>query len=235
MGETIENVQKENMFLNGLVAGTGIAIGYVPAALTFGLLAKSTGLSIIETFAMSLLVFAGAAQYMAINLIALGTGALEIIFTTFIVNIRHLLMSATVSEKVERVNPIIKALYSFMITDEVFAVTTTQPGRIKTSFVFGVGLIAYSSWVINSVIGHLVGSILPEMLQESMAIALYAMFIALLMPSLKKHRKVVSLAVVAAILNTIFSLFIPSGWSIILATLVSCIGIEWIDSKGEVG
>lgn len=225
--------QANNSFMKGIMAGIGIAIGYTPAAITFGLLAKGTGLGFMETVAMSMFVFAGAAQYMALNLIAIGTGALEIIFTTFIVNIRHLLMSAAVSEKVEDEHPIKKALYSFGITDEVFAVTTTQQGSVKTGFIVGVATIAYSSWVINSALGYLVGSILPETLQQSMAIALYAMFIALLMPSLKKHRKVVALAVFAAILNLILSQFIPSGWAIILATLTACIVIELIVGKAE--
>lgn len=234
METTVMDTRNQNSFIKGVLAGVGIAIGYLPAAVTFGLLAKATGLTLIEALAMSIFVFAGAAQYMALNLIALGTGAFEIIFTTFIVNIRHLLMSAAVSEKVEDDHPIIKAIYSFGITDEVFAVTTTQEGKVKTGFVIGVALISYSSWVINSGVGHLVGSILPDTLQQSMAIALYAMFIALLMPSLKKHRKVVSLAIFAAVLNSILGLFIPSGWAIIFATITSCIVIEWIDSKGEV-
>lgn len=228
-----KRLSRKNSFLQGLIAGTSIAIGYIPAALTFGLLAKSTGLSVYETLAMSCFVYAGAAQYMALNLIAIGTGTIEIILTTFIVNIRHLLMSASVSEKVEKEHPLIKAIYSFGITDEVFAVTATQKGTVKTGFVFGAALIAYSSWVTSSGIGHFAGSILPETLKESMAIALYAMFIALLMPSLKKQRKVAFLAIGAAILNSLFSLVIPSGWSIILATLISSIAIELIDSKEE--
>ncbi|WP_096198973.1 AzlC family ABC transporter permease [Bacillus sp. FJAT-45350] len=220
-------------FQRGLIAGISIAIGYAPAALTFGLLAKATGLSLAEATAMSVFVFAGAAQYMALNLIALGTGAFEIIFTTFIVNIRHLLMSASVSEKVEPDHPFKKALYSFGITDEVFAVTTTQEGQVKSGFIIGVATIAYSSWVLNSALGHMVGSILPQTLQESMAIALYAMFIALLVPSLKKHRKVISLALIAAVLNSLLSMVIPSGWSIIFATLVAAVAIEFFEKKEE--
>ncbi|WP_078555295.1 AzlC family ABC transporter permease [Bacillus alkalicellulosilyticus] len=217
----------------GLLAGIGIAIGYTPAALTFGLLAKSTGLTFYETLAMSTFVFAGAAQYMALTLIALGTGAFEIIFTTFIVNIRHLLMSASVSEKIERTHPLKKATMAFGITDEVFAVTATQQGKVTSSFVIGVAAISYGSWVINSGLGYAAGSILPNVLQESMAIALYAMFIALLMPSLKRHRKVLSLAIIAAMLNLLFSLFMPNGWSIICATLVSAVGVEVIAGKGR--
>lgn len=218
-------------FSRGAIAGIGIAIGYFPAALTFGLLAKATGLSLAETVAMSMFVFAGASQYMALNLIAIGTGAFEIIFTTFIVNIRHLLMSASISEKLEDDHPFKKATAAFGITDEVFAVSATQEKKITTSFIIGVAAVAYGSWTINSGIGYLVGSALPETLQQSMAIALYAMFIALLMPSLKKQRKVISLAIFAALLNSILQLWLPSGWSIIIATLCSAIIIELIVPK----
>ncbi len=230
--DTTASTHNKTPFLQGVLAGTSIAIGYVPAALAFGLLAKGTGLSFMETVAMSLFVYAGAAQYMALNLIAIGTGAFEIIFTTFIVNIRHLLMSASVREKIEDDHPLIKATYAFGITDEVFAVTTTRAGTIKTGFIFGVALIAYASWCINSGIGYLVGSFLPTTIQESMGIALYAMFIALLMPALKKQRKVAVLATSAAVFNCLLSLFLPGGWSIILATLLSSAGVEWLLHKG---
>ncbi|OLS39542.1 branched-chain amino acid ABC transporter permease [Alkalihalophilus pseudofirmus] len=223
--------QEKTEFSRGLLAGTSIAIGYLPAAITFGLLAKGTGLSFFESIAMSMFVFAGAAQYMALNLIAIGTGAFEIIFTTFIVNIRHLLMSASVNEKVENAHPLTKAIYSFGLTDEVFAVTSTQEGKVKTGFIIGVAVMAYASWVLNTGVGYLMGSALPQSLQESMAIALYAMFIALLIPSLKKQRKIVWLAISAAILNSFLSLFIPSGWSIILATLMASTAIEYIRPK----
>lgn len=222
--------QKSNL-IKGLFEGFSIALGYMPVALTFGFVANSTGLSIIETIAMSAFVFAGAAQYMSLSLLAIGTGALEIIFTTFIINIRHLLMTTVINEKAEKDHPIIKAIYAFGITDEVFAVTSTKEGKLSSSYIFGVALIAYSSWVINSGIGYVIGTSLPETLQKSMSIALYALFIALLVPSLKKHRKIVFLACFAAIINSILSIFIPSGWAIIGATLASAIGIEIIYSK----
>ncbi|WP_100373550.1 AzlC family ABC transporter permease [Bacillus sp. FJAT-45037] len=231
MATTILTHQKSE-FSRGLMAGTSIAIGYLPAALTFGLLAKGTGLSFFEAMAMSMFVFAGAAQYMALNLLAIGTGAFEIIFTTFIVNIRHLLMSASVNERVEEAPPFIKAIYSFGLTDEVFAVSSTQEGTVRTGFIFGVALMAYTSWVINTGAGYLVGSLLPASLQASMAIALYAMFIALLIPSVKKERKIFYLAATAAMLNGVFSLVMPSGWSIVLATLMASIAIEYIPKKG---
>jgi 4-azaleucine resistance transporter AzlC len=183
---------------------------------------------------MSLLVFAGAAQYMSLNMIVLGSGVFEIVMTTFILNIRHFLMSASLNEKVEEEKLWKKSIYSFGITDETFSVTATKEGTIRTGYMFGVIFISYSSWVVSSGIGHAIGSNLPDSLQESMAVALYAMFVGLLVPSFKKHRKVVVLAGIAAMLNTIFTLVlgIAPGWSIVMATLVSAVGVEIIFRSG---
>lgn len=235
MNTTSVIAKKQSAFKNGFQDGLSIAIGYLPVAITFGLLAKSTGLSLGETILMSILVYAGAAQYISLNLIALGTSPIAIIITTFIVNIRHFLMTASLNEKVEKDHPLIKALYAFGITDETFSVAATKEGKMSSSYMFGLTLIAYSSWVINSGIGHFVGASLPEVLQESMAIALYAMFIGLLVPSLKRQRKIIFLAGFAAILNSIFSYIIPpewSGWAIVSATLLSAIGIELLLKMG---
>lgn len=228
-------VNKSTEFRIGVQSGLSIAIGYIPIALTYGLLAKSTGLSFVETVAMSLIVFAGASQFIALNLIALGTGAMEIILTTFIVNIRQLLFSASINEKSSHDSPLHKALYAFGITDETFAVASTSGRKLTAFYMFGLVMMAYSSWVISSGAGFLIGSQLPSVLQESMGIALYAMFIGLLVPSLKKQRKVIVIAASAAVLNTVFSfLSVSTGWSIVLATLISAVGIEFL-WKGREG
>jgi 4-azaleucine resistance transporter AzlC len=224
--------RKSRVLRDGLAAGGSIAVGYMPAALAFGLLAKAGGLTLGETTAMSLLVYAGAAQYMALNLIAMGTGAVEMVLTTFIVNVRHLLMSASVSEKAEPSPAWQRAIYSFGITDEVFAVTTTREGKVPTAFIAVTGILAYSSWVLFSAIGHSAGAILPDMVQDSMGIALFAMFIALLIPSVRKSRKVLWLAVTAGVLNSLLALWIPAGWAIVVATLGSAVGVELLESKG---
>lgn len=227
--ETAFTGGKSAEFRIGIRAGVSIAIGYIPIALTYGLLARSTGLSFAETVAISLIVFAGASQFIALDLIALGTGAMEIILTTFIVNIRQLLFSASINANSRHDSLLHKALYAFGITDETFAVASTSGRTITAPYMFGLVMMAYSSWVISSGVGFLAGSQLPAVLQESMGIALYAMFIGLLVPSLKKQRKVIVIAAVAAVLNTIFSLLdVSTGWSIVLATLISAVGIEFL-------
>lgn len=220
-------------FLQGIQGGASIAIGYLPVALTFGLLAKSTGLQLSETLLMSLLVYAGASQYISLSLIAAGTGVIEIIFTTFIVNIRHFLMSASLSEKVEDDALWKKAVYSFGLTDETFSVASMKEGTVSTAYLCGLMFISYASWGINSGIGFVLGASLPTTVQESMGIALYAMFIGLLIPSLKRHRKVLYLATLAAIVNSICyaTQMISTGWSIVISTLISALVIEWIYTR----
>ncbi|WP_071459096.1 AzlC family ABC transporter permease [Bacillus massilinigeriensis] len=215
-------------FREGLHSGVSIFIGYLPVAMTFGLIAKATGLTLIETVMMSLLVFAGAAQYIALSLLAAGTGMLEIVLTTFIVNIRHFLMAASLNEKAERGSVFGKVIYAFGITDETFTVASMRQKVITTSYMLGLVSISYFSWVINSGLGYLLGSGLPKILQDSMSIALYAMFIGLLVPSMKKGVKVVFLAALAACLNSIFTIgkLLPSGWAIVAATIISAVLTE---------
>jgi 4-azaleucine resistance transporter AzlC len=233
--ETTLAMGKSSQFRQGVQAGVSIAIGYMPIALTFGLLAKTTGLSLFETVLMSLIVYAGASQYISLNLLSLGTGVFEIILTTFILNIRHFLMSASLNEKVEQDELWKKALYAFGITDETFSVAATKEGTVTTSYMFGLTAVAYGSWAINTGIGHLVGASLPQSLQESMSVALYAMFIGLLVPALKKQRKTIWLAGTAAILNSVLLLVfhISKGWAVVIATLLSAIIIEFFYKGSE--
>ena len=230
--DEVVTVRSSSEFRKGIQAGVSIGIGYFPIALTFGLLAKTTGLTVTETVLMSIIVFAGAAQYISLSLLTLGTGIFEIVLTTFIVNIRHFLMSASLNEKIEEDTIPLKMLYSFGITDETFSVAALREGKVTTGFLLGVITVSYSSWVINSGLGHIIGASLPQTLQESMSVALYAMFIGLVVPSMKKSVKVVFLAVLAASFNTIFTMteMLSTGWSIVAATLLSAILVEVVET-----
>ena len=222
-------------FSAGLKAGVSIAIGYFPVALTFGLLAKTTGLSLLQATAMSIFVFAGAAQYISLSLITAGVAPAVIILNTFIVNIRHFLMTASLNEKMQPDARWKKALYAFGITDESFSVLAIQKeDNLRTTFAAGVIAISYGSWVVFTALGHLIGANLPEFLQAAMSIALYAMFVGLLVPSMRGNRKVVSLAAIAALLNSLFFFtgWLSTGWAILVSTLASAIIIELIASKG---
>ncbi|MFX3673926.1 MAG: AzlC family ABC transporter permease [Paenisporosarcina sp.] len=225
-------------FTKGLRAGMSIAIGYFPIALTFGLLAKTTGLSMWEATAMSIFVFAGAAQYISLTLISTGVDPILIVLNTFVVNIRHFLMTASLNEKMQPEARWIKAIYAFGVTDETFSVLATRKEeKIRTPFAAGVILIAYGSWVLFTSIGHVIGANLPAFLQAAMSIALYAMFVGLLVPSMKGNKKVMLLAFFGAVIHSalFWSGLLSTGWAILVATLGSAILVEiFYARKGRV-
>jgi len=210
------------LFKQGVRAGLPICCGYLPAAMAFGLLAKTTGLSILESFLFSGLVFAGASQFMALNLLSTGAAVMEIIVATFLLNLRHLLMSASLAARFLGKGIIIPAV-AFGVTDETFSVAALRPGNLRAPFLLGLELISYSGWVSGTVIGYLIGAALPPALRGSMGIVLYALFIALLIPPVKKIRQYGYLALGAGAIHYLltYSRSFPPGWNLIAAILIS--------------
>jgi len=205
-----------------LRAGFPIFIGYVPAAVAFGILAKSCDLTLLECFLFSAMVFAGASQFIALNLLVTGMGAVGIILTTLLVNFRHLLMSASLATRLKGVSRPYLFPMAFGITDEVFSVLSFTRGSLSKTYVFLVELLAYSAWVGGSVAGYILGGFLPDILSKSMGVALYALLLAILMPEVKASFRALILAVSGGLLNTwlIHLDILPRGWTIIVCILI---------------
>lgn len=215
--------------IRGVKAGIPIVIGYLPIAMTFGMLGKSTGVTLTEAFLFSSMVFAGASQFMALNLIALGVGAGEIILATLLMNFRHFLMSASLAAKLQIRDRKKLPLIAFWVTDETFSVATLATGQELTeTYLFYLELVSYGAWVLGTVIGYLVGNTLPVLIQTSMGIALYAMFIAILIPSAKKSKTIALLAILSGGLHTLLDYIhlFPKGWNLIVTIVVaSALGV----------
>lgn len=174
---------------------------------------------------MSGLVYAGASQFMAVNMIAASATVLEITIATFVLNFRHFVMSLSFMNRLRHVSNKWKLPLSMGLTDETFAVASFHPGEAEkkngTYFYLGIFLIAYLSWVVGSLLGGLLGDIIPEALSQSMGIALYAMFIGLLIPSVKKNVKTGLIAVLAMMINFLcVELGMSSGWAIVVGTVI---------------
>lgn len=218
--------QNENikMIRHGLSVGLPIIIGYIPVALTYGVLAKQSGLSLMELTLMSMFVFAGASQFMGANMIAVGAGVTEIVVATFVLNFRHFVMSLSFMNVMKSLARSVKIPLSLGLTDESFAVATlhAQPSKEKKGYLFYVTIFlsAYLSWVLGSLIGGLMGDFIPAQLSQSMGIALYALFIGLLIPSVKKNLKVGLIALIAMLINLLFSQFMSDGWAIVFGTVL---------------
>lgn len=212
------------MIKRGLTVGFPIMLGYIPIAITYGVLAKQAGLTLTELTLMSVLVFAGASQFMGANMIALGAGAVEIIIATFVLNFRHFVMSLSFMNRMRPVALKWKLPLALGLTDETFAVSSlhTKEAKEEKGFFFygSLTLIAYVSWVIGSLLGGVLGEIIPEALSQSMGIALYAMFIGLLVPSVKKELRVGLIALIMMLINAICLQFMSSGWAIVVGTVL---------------
>lgn len=207
---------------NGIYSGIPIFIGYFPIAVTFGLLAKSVNISFFESFCFSALIFAGASQFVAVNMYSAGIGAGEIILTVFLLNFRHFLMSATISSK-NSFKKVLIPVISFGITDETFAVAALKEDNVNDGYIIGLNFTSYSGWVIGTVAGYMAGGFLTRDIQSSFSICLYALFAAILIPAVRKSFSVCLIAIAAGTINSILGYFSPisSGWNIIISILAA--------------
>lgn len=210
-----------------------VVLGYIPVGFAFGVLAQKSGLSPLNTVLMSILVYAGASQFIAVGLLAAGAPAVSIILTTFIVNLRHLIMASALAPYLKTWRPWSLALFSYELTDETFALHATYLPRGETgrAVVLATNLFSHSGWVAGTWLGVAAGSLIADVKPYALDYALAALFIALLMLQIKNLKQVLA-AVAAGALSVIFLYLGFNQWSIILATLVGAtLGVfleKWI-------
>ncbi|MCF8105178.1 MAG: AzlC family ABC transporter permease [Desulfohalobiaceae bacterium] len=213
-----------NELLQGVRFGLPVGIGYLPIAVAFGTLALQSGIGAEGTVLMSVLVYAGASQFMAVGMLVSGAGAMQIIIATFFLNLRHLIMSMAVNRSIRTPSLAWKGLLSFGITDETFALLTLQGQRqdqkLSRFFTAGVMSTAYLSWVIGTILGGLGSRAIPSRISEGMAIGLYAMFIGLLTPNVRRFPETGVIALLSMLFCYGFTRFLDQGWSIVLATVL---------------
>ncbi|MRG86890.1 AzlC family ABC transporter permease [Salinibacillus xinjiangensis] len=211
-------------FRSGLITGFPIFLGYLPIALAYGVLAAQS-MTLLQLTAMSVLVFAGASQFMGAKMIGAGTGLLEVVVATFVLNFRHFVMSLSFMNKARPIPMRWKIPLSLGLTDETFAVSSLHGEEAKKPygkvFFATVIVLAYSAWVGGSLVGGLLGELIPAQLSQSMNIALYAMFIGLLVPSVKKEWRVGLIAIISMLLNyALVNIHVNEGWAIVIATII---------------
>lgn len=219
---------KTESFKAGVRSGIPIAMGYFPIAMTFGVLSKTAGVSMGESFLFSAIVYAGASQFMALNMIMIGSSFTQILIATLLLNLRHFLMSASLSQRMKVVDKRLLPIISFGITDEAFSVASARDGDICPLYFIFLHLTAYFSWVLGTWTGFLAGELLPPVLSSSMIVGLYALFVALLVPQLKGNYRISFLVILSGIVNTAIKStgYIPRGWDIVLTiTIVSAVGV----------
>jgi len=222
---------KLSQYLRGFRAAVPVIMGFIPIAIAFAIMARQAGMTVAQTTLMSAGVLAGAAQMMAAGMVAQGASVITIVIATFILNLRHLIMSTCVMAKMKPCSLWLRLLASFGVTDESFAIFTTE-GDENSGIMFFLGLITgtYSAWVCGSFVGAVFSALLPEIVSMSLGIALYAMFIGLLLPSLNGNFRLLLLAVLTVLCNSILCIFMASSWALIVSTLLCAfIGVFFVD------
>ena len=214
-------------FLYGWKRGIPIALGYIPVSFTFGFMAVSGGLPAWLVIFISLSNLTSAGQFAGTNLILGGAGFVEIMLTTFVINIRYMLMSLSISQKIEPgVSLAKRMIFAFGITDETFSVASMERGRLSFSYLMGLIAGPIAGWSLGTALGALISKALPESLAMAMGIALYAMFIAIIIPPMKKSKPVIMVVLLSVVITCllfyipVFS-FISSGFRVIIATITA--------------
>ncbi|PTQ55205.1 MAG: branched-chain amino acid transporter [Candidatus Carbobacillus altaicus] len=173
-------------------------------------------------------VFAGASQFIAVSMAALGSSWGSIVLLVFMLNLRHLLMSMHIASRFVDHRRWIRALVAFGVTDETYAMLMMRSRDLSPPMVLSLQFTAYISWVAGTWVGYTLGDALPERLQSGLGIALYAMFIALLVPSIRGKRSALMVSLLAMLSNTLFSRWIPSGLAIILTAVLIPLLMTWL-------
>lgn len=219
-------MKRSSTMIQGIRAGLPIALGYFPIAIAFGALAGQAQLNWSEATLMSVIVFAGASQFVGVSMLLAGSGSVQIITTTFFLNMRHLIMSLAVNNQMRTFPRTSKYLLSFFITDDTFALLTLgskdQNSALRTPiYMAGLMLTAYIGWVSGTIVGGLGAGFIPPEITTAMTVGLYGLFIGLLVPPAKKSVRFALIALVSMLLNWILSQVLDQGWAIVLAMILA--------------
>ncbi len=211
----------KDQFREGMKDAFPVVLGYLPVGMAFGLLARNAGLTPSEVGLMSLLVYAGASQFLAIEMIFKGMTWLPIVLATFFINLRHLLMSSTLSLYLKKTRLPLLGSLSAQLTDESFAVAISNLPKMKNNppYLFGLQITSHLAWVVGSIGGALFGPFI-KISEYGLPFALPSLFICLLVFQLKGIRHF-GIAVVAGVSSLFFKWALQGNWYILLAAFLA--------------
>lgn len=213
----------------GLRDGIPIALGYLSVSFTFGIMAVMGGLPVWAALLISMTNLTSAGQFAGLNLMLAGGSYFEAAAVQLVINMRYALMSVSLSQKLEDgVGTLNRMGIAYGVTDEIFAVSTTKPGSVGPKYMYGLMSMPYIGWSLGTLLGSISGMILPESIRCALGIAIYAMFIAIVIPPSRESRAVLFVVLGAAVLSSILKWTpalcnISSGFAIIICTFV-CAG-----------
>ena len=221
-------------YQRGLRHGLPIALGYLSVSFAFGIQATSLGLSPLQAVMISFFNVTSAGQLAGLQLMATSAGLAEMALTQLTINLRYALMSLSLSQKLDSGMTLPhRLLLSFCNTDEVFVVASQQPGKVGRAYLYGLTNGPFLGWVLGTLLGALAGGVLPAAVTDALGIAIYGMFIAIVLPPFRRSREVRVVVLVAVAMSCLISLwpalsFISDGFRIILCAVVASALGAWL-------
>lgn len=216
-----------NSFKKGLKDGLPICIGYFSVAFAFGIFAVENGLTVFQAVIISLLNLTSAGQLAAIPIIAGGGTLFELALSQLVINSRYSLMSVSLSQKLsKRVKLPQKLLIAYGNTDEIFAVSVSNKGELGTKYMLGIILLPVIGWTSGTFLGGFVGNILPAMITAALGVAIYGMFVAIVVPVAKKEKMTALCVLLAIAISCAFRYIpllkaVPSGFTVIICAVAA--------------
>lgn len=226
----MQSTKEKNLtvFRDGIRDGIPIALGYLAVSFSLGIAAKNAGLSVFQSFIVSALCNASAGEYAGITLIAAKAAYIEIAIMTFIANARYMLMTCALSQRISPDTSLIhRMIMGFYTTDELFAISISRPGYVNPFYMYGAVAVAAPGWAFGTALGAIAGSILPLRLVSALSVALYGMFLAVIIPPARKDKIIAGIIIFcfaasyAAASLPIFSGISEGTKTIILTVVIS--------------
>ena len=222
----ISKRNKQNWFVKGLRDGFPICMGYFAVSFALGITARGIGMNALQAGLMSAGMVASAGEFAALVLISSGAGVIEMITTCIVVNLRYFLMSCALSQKLSPDLPVIHRFFlAHCITDEIFGLSAAVEGYLEPFYTYGIMLISVTGWTAGTVLGVLMGNILPGWAVNALSVSLYGMFLAIIIPPARRDRFILGLVVISMAASGIFSVVpllreISSGFKVIILTIL---------------
>ena len=212
-------------FSRGFKDGVPIGLGYLSVAFTFGIMAVRGGLSIAQAALISMTNVTSAGQLAGLELMIASAPLFEMALTQLVINLRYALMSLSLSQKMDSSMTVPRRMiFAFCNTDEVFAVASGQPGAVGRAYLTGLTVAPYFGWALGTLLGAAAGSLLPELILNALGVAIYGMFIAIIIPPARKSRSVRAAVILAALLACVMRYTpclknISGGFAVILCAV----------------
>ena len=213
-------------FLRGVRDGIPIALGYYAVAFSLGIIASNAGIGALLGFVGSFFTRASAGEYVVYTLVAASATYAEVVGMSLITNLRYLLMSTALSQKFSEGTSLAKrVLVSFCVTDEIFGISIAYPGNLEPAYTYGAALISTVFWASGTASGIIAGDVLPANVVSALSVALYGMFLAIIIPPSRKDRAVGIAVVMSFVLSGVCAVMpvvsdLSSGTRTILLTIL---------------